>query len=46
VPETLEVHQRRLARAGFERMDVWLKWFNFASMIAVKHEQPGALTRE
>ncbi len=46
VPETLEVHQQRLARAGFERMDVWLKWFNFASMIAVKHEHPGALTRE
>ncbi len=36
VPETLEVHQDRLKRAGFETMDVWLKWFNFASMIAVK----------
>ncbi|MBI9090226.1 MAG: carboxy-S-adenosyl-L-methionine synthase CmoA [Desulfobacterium sp.] len=36
VPETLEAHQDRLKRAGFETMDVWLKWFNFASMIAVK----------
>lgn len=36
VPETLEAHQDRLKRAGFKTMDVWLKWFNFASMIAVK----------
>ncbi|MCP4119671.1 MAG: carboxy-S-adenosyl-L-methionine synthase CmoA [Desulfobacteraceae bacterium] len=36
VPETLEDHQDRLKRAGFTTMDVWLKWFNFASMIAVK----------
>ena len=42
VPETIEVHQQRMARAGFERMDVWLKWFNFASMIAVKQTRPGA----
>jgi tRNA (cmo5U34)-methyltransferase len=36
VPETLEDHQDRLKRGGFKTMDVWLKWFNFASMIAVK----------
>lgn len=36
VPESLEVHQQRLARVGFECMDVWLKWFNFASIIAIK----------
>jgi tRNA (cmo5U34)-methyltransferase len=46
VPETLEVHQQRLARAGFDRMDVWLKWFNFASMIAVKQKSQGIQTHE
>lgn len=38
VPETLETHQLRLAKAGFDCVDVWLKWFNFASMIAVKRK--------
>lgn len=36
VPDTIETHQKRLERAGFKTMDVWLKWFNFASFIAVK----------
>jgi tRNA (cmo5U34)-methyltransferase len=40
VPETLEAHQERLAQAGFEGCDVWLKWFNFASMICMKQQQP------
>jgi len=34
--DTIETHQKRLAQAGFEAVDVWLKWFNFASFIAVK----------
>ncbi|MCF6179248.1 MAG: carboxy-S-adenosyl-L-methionine synthase CmoA [Geopsychrobacter sp.] len=38
VPETLEVHQQRLQRNGFTTIDVWLKWFNFASIIALKDE--------
>lgn len=38
VPESLEIHQQRLLKAGFDSMDVWLKWFNFASMIAVKRK--------
>ena len=38
VPETIEAHRNRFERAGFTTMDVWLKWFNFASMIAVKQE--------
>ncbi|MEA1967295.1 MAG: carboxy-S-adenosyl-L-methionine synthase CmoA [Thermodesulfobacteriota bacterium] len=36
IPETIEMHTKRLERAGFKNMDVWLKWFNFASIIAVK----------
>lgn len=38
VPETLEIHQQRLQRSGFTTIDVWLKWFNFASIIALKDE--------
>ena len=36
VPETLEKHQERLHCAGFANMDIWLKWFNFAAMLAIK----------
>ncbi|MFO7883410.1 MAG: carboxy-S-adenosyl-L-methionine synthase CmoA [Desulfobacteraceae bacterium] len=36
IPETIEKHENRLKKAGFSHMDIWLKWFNFASMIAVK----------
>ncbi|MBF0205032.1 MAG: methyltransferase domain-containing protein [Desulfamplus sp.] len=36
IPETLASHTKRLKNAGFDTMDVWLKWFNFASMIAIK----------
>jgi tRNA (cmo5U34)-methyltransferase len=36
IPESLESHQQRLNRAGFTAMDIWLKWFNFAALIAIK----------
>jgi tRNA (cmo5U34)-methyltransferase len=36
VPDTLDTHINRLKKAGFKLADVWLKWFNFSSMIAVK----------
>ena len=36
IPETLDDHRARLQSAGFEPVDVWLKWFNFASILAVK----------
>jgi len=36
VPETIESHYERLARCGFSSLDVWMKWFNFASIIARK----------
>ncbi|MFH1156551.1 MAG: carboxy-S-adenosyl-L-methionine synthase CmoA [Pseudomonadota bacterium] len=38
IPETLEKHQDRLSQAGFSNCDVWLKWFNFASMICIKQQ--------
>ncbi len=36
IPESPGVHKRRFLNAGFSSFDVWLKWFNFASMIAIK----------
>jgi tRNA (cmo5U34)-methyltransferase len=36
VPDTIKTHENRLLQAGFTHFDVWLKWFNFASMIAIK----------
>jgi len=36
VPETLEAHRKRLQDCGFTSIDVWLKWFNFASLLALK----------
>lgn len=37
IPDTIEIHQNRILTAGFTLFDVWLKWFNFASMIAIKN---------
>ncbi len=36
IPETIETHNDRLKDAGFDSFDIWMKWFNFASFIAVK----------
>ncbi len=36
IPETIEAHQRRLRQAGFGQIDLWFKWFNFASFLACK----------
>ena len=36
VPETVAEHENRIQNAGFSSFNVWLKWFNFTSMIAVK----------
>lgn len=42
VPETVESHLKRFATAGFKRIDVWHKWFNFISVICQKetHAEP------
>lgn len=36
VPETIASHKDRLTTAGFENVFVWLKCFNFISLIAIK----------
>jgi tRNA (cmo5U34)-methyltransferase len=36
IPETVADHLRRLTGAGFRRMDIWLKWFNFCSWMCRK----------
>lgn len=36
IPETTRTHLRRLNDAGFEHTSVWLKHFNFISIIAIK----------
>ena len=36
IPESLDVHRKRILTAGFSFFDIWLKWFNFSSMIAIK----------
>jgi len=36
IPETIEQHQQRLNEAGFNKLDIWLKWFNFTSFLCIK----------
>ena len=36
VPESVRVHRERLARAGFAHSAVWLRYFNFVSIVALK----------
>lgn len=36
VPDTLEQHMERFAKAGFRHTAIWHKWFNFCSFICVK----------
>ena len=35
-PDTPEQHKARLARIGFNHVDMWFQCFNFGSMIAIK----------
>lgn len=36
VPETVAEHRARLQKAGFAHIAVWLRYFNFVSIIAIK----------
>ena len=36
VPETVAAHRARLERVGFSRSGVWLRHFNFVSIIAIR----------
>ncbi|GEN23217.1 carboxy-S-adenosyl-L-methionine synthase [Halomonas cupida] len=39
VPDTLDAHHQRLARAGFSRSLTWFQYLNFSSMIAFKEAE-------
>ena len=36
VPETVAAHRARLERAGFRHTAVWLRYFNFVSIVAIR----------
>ena len=36
LPESVPAHRARLAAAGFARSAVWLRYFNFVSIVAIK----------
>jgi tRNA (cmo5U34)-methyltransferase len=36
IPETVETHITRLTSAGFNAIEIWLKWFHFTSFICRK----------
>ena len=36
IPETVAAHRNRLATAGFAHSAVWLRYFNFVSIVAIK----------
>ncbi len=36
IPESFTQHQHRLLQSGFNNVEVWFQYFNFASMIALK----------
>jgi tRNA (cmo5U34)-methyltransferase len=36
IPETVATHVTRLKEAGFRQAGVWLRWFNFVSLLAIR----------
>ena len=36
IPESLTIHKARLTKAGFSHVNVWLRHFNFISLVAIK----------
>lgn len=36
IPDTVATHLARLETAGFARAGVWLRWFNFVSLLAIR----------
>ncbi|MFN8707265.1 MAG: carboxy-S-adenosyl-L-methionine synthase CmoA, partial [Planctomyces sp.] len=39
IPETVEDHERRLRKAGFDTVVPWFQCFNFVSILAVRSER-------
>jgi len=40
IPDSFELHQQRLAQAGFSQTLQWFQAFNFSSLIAIKKQSP------
>ncbi len=38
IPETIAQHRKRLLGAGFAHVAIWLRYFNFVSIIAIKSD--------
>lgn len=36
IPETIQRHRTRLRQVGFEHIAVWLRYFNFVSIVAIR----------
>ncbi|MDX1490973.1 MAG: carboxy-S-adenosyl-L-methionine synthase CmoA [Pseudohongiellaceae bacterium] len=36
IPETIDCHKNRIAKAGFKSCDTWFQCFNFTSLLAIK----------
>ena len=36
IPESVQVHERRLKKAGFSKVYIWFRCFNFVSLLAIK----------
>jgi tRNA (cmo5U34)-methyltransferase len=36
IPETIDAHLARLQKIGFQKTDIWFKWFNFSSLVCQK----------
>jgi tRNA (cmo5U34)-methyltransferase len=36
IPDTVAAHKKRLADAGFRQSGIWLRYFNFISIVAIK----------
>jgi len=36
IPESLDVHKKRLLDCGFKSVEVWFQCFNFASLVAIR----------
>ena len=36
VPESIAIHKKRMQDAGFQHVGVWLRYFNFVSLVAIR----------
>ena len=36
IPDEIDTHETRLRQAGFSHVGVWLRYFNFVSLVAIR----------